>query len=391
MNQKLTEQSVQDFINENLHGDISKLALLKSPFSDISMKELAVQIEGKRKAKEKFPFCFHTKKIIYPSPIAMEQCSSELTADYKASLYPKKRIIDLTGGFGVDSWAFSKQFKEVFYCEKDKETAAVATYNFSLFGAENISVYQGDGIEFLRQNGRRFDLIYIDPSRRDSHNRKMHAFSDCTPDVVANLDLFFEHGDRILIKASPMFDIEKALHELKFVVEIHICAVKNEVREVLYLLERKQCDSERVFTINFLNQNLQQKFSFFKRELAENGAIYSLPLRYLYEPNHAVMKSGAFNLLCSRYDVMKLHKNSHLYTSERFVGSFPGRCFKMVTVLPYKKHEKLINVNVTTRNFPDTPEQVLKKMKVKEGGDDYLFCTTLLDNKPAVLLCEKII
>lgn len=389
MNKKFTGKAVQDFIDEHLYDDAAKLALSKSPFPDILMRELVVQITGKRAAKEKLPTYFQTKNILYPAPVSMEQASSEITANYKASLCAGKSVVDLTGGFGVDSWAFSKRFMGVVYCEQNLETAFVAEYNFPLLGAENILAFRGDGMRFLRNSGK-FDLIYLDPSRRDRYNRKMHAFSDCTPDVVANMETFFEHSDNVLIKASPMFDITRALQELRYVAEVHVCAVKNEVKEVLYLLNKEKCGALKNFTVNFLNETDKQEFSFSETERAGDYAIFTPPLRYLYELNPAVMKMGVFGLVSARFAMGRLHQNSQLYSSHSLKKDFPGRIFEIKDVLPYRKREGLTRANVTTRNFPDTPAQVMKKLKIKEGGEDYLFCTTLLDEKPTLLLCRKI-
>jgi 16S rRNA G966 N2-methylase RsmD len=389
MEQRFNNISVRQFINEHLYADTRTLALKKSPFSDISMRDLLFQIEGKRKAKEKIPTFFQTDDVVYPPPVSMEQCSSEQTASYKASLCRGERLIDLTGGFGVDTWAFSKAFQQVFYCEKNEDLGKIAQHNFSVLNAQNIVVQQGNGLDFLKQQQQTFDWIYIDPSRRDQHNRKMHTLSDCTPDVVKNLDLLFQHGERIMLKSSPMLDIDKAISELKHVAEVHIVSVKNEVREVLYLLKKGDQTAVMMTVVNILADKTEL-FSFSKEELQSAKATFSMPLTFLYEPHAAVMKAGAFNLISTRYNLFKLHKNSHLYTSNHHISDFPGRVFNIKEVMAYKPVKNLSQANISVRNFPVSPDEVRKKLKLKDGGDVFLFCTTLNNEKPAIIWCEKV-
>jgi len=385
----------RQFINDHLYSDPLKLALKKSPFPDISMRELLVQIEGKRKAKEKIPSFFQTDDIIYPPSVSMEQCSSEQTALYKASLCGGNQLVDLTGGFGVDTWMFSKKFDNVVYCEKDEALVNIARHNFSVLQAQNIDIQHGDGLDFLKQQTQTFDWIYIDPSRRDQYNRKMQALSDCTPDVVENLDFLFQYGNRIMLKTSPMLDIDKAVSDLKHVEAIHIVAVKNEVREVLYVLRHsifngeKLCFSPLKMVAVNISPDVTHSFSFSKEELHEAKVTFSMPLTFLYEPNAAVMKSGAFNLISARYNVCKLHKNSHLYTSDCLVSDFPGRIFKIKETMAYKPVKDLSQANVSVRNFPDTPDEVRRKLKISDGGDVFLFCTTLVNDKLAMIWCSK--
>ena len=385
----MEQHSVQQFINDHLYSDTLKLALKKSPFPDISMRELLFQIEGKRKAKEKIPSFFQIDDVVYPPSVSMEQCSSEQTASYKASLCRGDRLVDLTGGFGVDSWMFSKVFHQVVYCEKNEDLVNIARHNFSVLNAQNIVVQQGDGFDFLKHQQQTFDWIYIDPSRRDQHNRKMHTFSDCTPDVVENLDTLFQYSERMMIKSSPMLDIDKAISELKQVESVHILAVKNEVREVLYLLKKEHKEPPTVIAVNIC-QDKTQVFSFSKEELQCEKAAFSMPFAFLYEPNAAVMKSGAFNLISARFNIFKLHKNSHLYTSNHHISDFPGRIFKIKELVAYKPVNNLSQANISVRNFPDTPDEVRKKLKLRDGGDVFLFCTTLVNEKPTILWCEKV-
>jgi len=389
MYQQFNNILVKNFINSHLNSDTKKLALKKSPFPDISMKELLIQIEGKQKAKEKIPSFFQNEDIFYPQSISMEQCSSEQTAEYKASLCSGIRLIDITGGFGVDTWLSSKKFRQVVYCEIEEDLVDIARHNFHALQVQNIVIQHGNGLDYLINQTKSFDWIYIDPSRRDRHNRKLYTLSDCKPDMVENLDLLFQYSNNIMLKTSPMLDIDKAVSDLKYVNEIHIVAVKNEVREVLYLLKKKCYESIIIMTVNILPDKIQS-FSFSKDELQDVKATFSIPLEFLYEPNGAVMKSGAFNLISKRFNLFKLHKISHLYTSKYFVYDFPGRIFKIKEIMSYKPINNFSQANISVRNFPDTPDGVRKKLKISDGGDVFLFCTTLLNEKPALLWCEKI-
>ncbi|MCL2512163.1 MAG: class I SAM-dependent methyltransferase, partial [Bacteroidales bacterium] len=390
MKQRFNTPSVRTFINEHLYADTLQLALQKSPFPDIPIKDLLVQIEGKRKAKEKIPSFFQMDDIVYPPSVSMEQCSSEQTAIYKASLCRGERLIDLTGGFGVDSWMFSKTFKTVVYCEKNEELADIARQNFSALQTQNIDVQYGDGLDFLKHQKQTFDWIYIDPSRRDLHNRKMYTFSDCTPNVVENQNFLFQYSERIMIKSSPMLDIDKAILELKQVEAVHIIAVKNEVREVLYLLKKGHKEPPVVVAVN-IGSEKTDVFSFSKEEQQSVKPVFSMPLTFLYEPNAAVMKSGAFNLISARFNIFKLHKNSHLYTSNDLIPDFPGRIFTIKELMPYKPAKNLSQANISVRNFPVSPDEVRKKLKLRDGGDVFLFCTTLDNEKPIIIWCEKIV
>lgn len=376
-----------------MNADILSV-MLKSPlFKGISNKEIAGQIASRKKSQKKLPTWFKKDSIYYPGKIQIEQTSSELTALYKASIVEGNSLIDITGGFGVDSYFLSKKIAKVIYCEIDPELFEIAAYNFSVLNAVNITPANQDGIEYLQMHANvRFDWIYIDPSRRDTENNKVYLVEDCEPDVLRHLDFLLQRSDTILIKTSPLLDISTGIKSLLFVKEIHIIAVKNEVKEVLWILRNGYKDAIRVKAINFKGEK-QNVFSFYLKE--ENLAIsnYSAPQSYLYEPNAAIMKSGAFKLVGNKYTLQKLHQHSHLYTSDALL-LFPGRRFIIDTALPYNRRNVarlgVKKANITIRNFPENVKFIRKKFDIKDGGSCYLFFTTDLNDNHIVLKCSKI-
>ena len=391
MNLAILQVEVQNFIQQNLKTDLTKLIFKGSPFKNITVQALATQIEGKAKCEKKLPTWFSTKNIYYPPKLNIEQTSSEVTAQYKTQLVSGKNMIDITGGFGIDSWALSSVLKTVTHCEINADLSAIAQHNFKQLNVNNIDCIPGNGIAFLKQTAQKFDVIYIDPSRRDEHKGKVFLLKDCLPNVPEHLNFLFSKASTILLKNAPILDITSAVNELKFVKEIHVVAVNNDVKELLFLLETKYVGNIKVRTTNF-QKNKTQTFNFTYQE--QGTATYSAPQTYVYEPNAAILKSGGFQHLSQQLNIAKLHQHTHLYTAETLID-FPGRAFKIVHKTTYNKKElqKLIptkKANITTRNFPETVAQIRKKTGIKDGGNLYLFFTTNLQQKHIVLICEKV-
>lgn len=392
MDINLLNPEIQSFINKNIGENVAKLALQKNPFPEIEWISIMNQIEAKAKSKTKLPNWFITKNIIYPSKISVEQTSSEITAHYKAGIISGDSLIDLTGGFGVDDYYFAKKIKKVLHCEINPELSNIVEHNFEQLSVKNISCYSGDSLDILAELKTKWDWIYIDPSRRNDAKGKVFMLQDCQPSVPENIDLFFEHSDSILIKTAPLLDISAGLSELKNVNSIHIVAIENEVKELLWELQKDYSGKINIKTVNILKDKLDT----FEFILDENFGIptYSLPQRYLYEPNSAIMKSGGFDEVGSFYNLNKLHKHSHLYTNSTLI-TFPGRIFEIENSIPYHKIEmkKFLEgtkLNITTRNFPETVESIRKKWKIKDGGNQYCFFTTDENDNKIVLICKKI-
>lgn len=391
MNVLLLNTESQEFINTHLNSDITSLLLKGITIDRIDTKELIEQIEAKRRCQHKLPTWFQQASIYYPNKLNIEQTSSEITADYKASLISGATIIDITGGFGVDAYYFSKRFKSVTHCEINKELSQIVTHNFKQLGVETIETISADGLEYLKSSEKEYDWIYVDPSRRHDVKGKVFFLKDCLPNIPDNLKELFQHSKNIMIKTAPLLDISAGMNELRHVKTIHVIAVDNEVKEVLWMLEKGYHSIITIKTIN-LKSNGNDVFSFIASEESELDSNYSLPLAYLYEPNSAILKAGAFNSVASQLQVLKLHKHSHLYTSEALID-FPGRRFKIEQSIPYNKKAikrlKLQKANVTIRNFPETVQQLRNTFKIKDGGTLYLFFTTNRYDEKILLIGSK--
>ncbi|MDR7372222.1 THUMP-like domain-containing protein [Flavobacterium aquidurense] len=393
MNSSILSKNIQDFISKNSGTSITKLALQKNPFPEVEWILILNQIEAKTKAKEKLPTWFLTENIIYPSRISVEQTSSEKTASYKASLIDGKTLIDLTGGFGVDDYYFSQKFKVVAHCEINEDLSAIVKHNFEQLDVKNCTFFADDSTNILKESKQKWDWIYIDPSRRNDAKGKVFMLKDCLPNVPELLDFYFEKADSILIKTAPLLDISAGLSELKFVKNIHIIALENEVKELLFEIHNHYSGDITIKTANILKDKVET-FEFILGNESDYPS-YHLPQKYLYEPNSAIMKSGGFDEVSSSFKINKLQKHSHLYTSEELID-FPGRVFEIEKVISYSKNDmkaELLNqqANITTRNFPDTVENIRKKWKIKNGGNLYCFFTTDKNDNKIVLICRKII
>jgi hypothetical protein len=388
LNEKILHIEVQDFINSHLNAELNRVALQKNPFPNIDFKEILNQIETKKKAEKKLPTWFHTPNIYFPKKINLEQTSSEITAAYKADLLNGTSVADLTGGFGIDTYFFSKKVAEVDHYEINQELSEIASYNFKQLGVKNIKCFPEDGIKAIQH--KKYNTIYIDPSRRSESKGKVFLLEDCIPNVVENKNYLLSRCEKLIIKTSPMLDINAARKSLEGGVnEIHIVAVNNEVKELLWVLENNN-NPTKIVAINIENYKTS-RFDVDKTTVA--NIQYSLPKNFLYEPNAAILKSGAFDEVAERFKIYKLHMHSHLYTSDEKID-FPGRVFEIEKTIAYKKKDVKENLsitaaNITTRNFPETVEALRKKWKWKEGGDNYLFFTTNMDGNKIIVQCKK--
>ena len=387
----LLRPEIQEFILEKTGQDGTKLALSKNPFPELDFKILLNQIAARTKSKTKLPTWFQCKDCIYPSKISIEQTSSEITAEYKLELVNGNSLIDLSGGFGVDDYYFSKKVAQVIHCEIDAELSSIVSHNFQQLQRNNIQCLVGDSSESLRNWNQKLDWIYIDPSRRNETKGKVFLLKDCLPNVPDLQEFYYQYASKILIKTAPLLDITAGLTELQNVKSIHIVAVENEVKELLWELHQGYSSSISIKCVNF-NKEKIETFQFKLNSDSEYNL--GVPKKYLYEPNSAILKSGAFNEVAAQFSLDKLHQHSHLYTSDNLID-FPGRVFEITTVIPYSKKEMALHLenkkmNITLRNFPDTVENLRKKWKIKDGGNQYCFFTTDLNNNKIVLICTKI-
>jgi hypothetical protein len=389
LNNRVLDSDVQDYISSHLAADVHKVAMAKSPFPDVSAAELAGQIAAKNKCTKKLPSWFQQKGIYYPALLSVEQCSSETTAQYKSGLALGGALIDLTGGFGVDSHYFAKVVASVTHCEINEELSEIAAHNATVFGQVNTQFLQGDGVEYLGASDMTFDTIYIDPARRSSSG-KVFMLKDCTPDVVSNFSLLLSKARRIIIKTAPLLDITAGLKELSNVIEIHILSVRNEVKELLWIIEKNKTGDQHVKVIAVTLNDSTKEFISYRTEngdvIEANPATEQIPdlpgqqistSAYLYEPDAALMKSGAFDLIAEKYNLQKLDRQTQLYFSETIDTSFPGRIFRIsnfVSATSLKKQKDLTG-NVIVRNYPDKAENLVRKYRIKPDREKFLIFT----------------
>ena len=369
---------------------VADLALQRNKYKHLTDEEwrwFLQQVEGRERTADKLPTFAAIEDWWYPVRLSCEQCSSELAARYKASLVErqktaslkeKSRFVDLTGGYGVDTYYLSENFAHTDYVEQNTELCRIAEHNFS-FQHSEISIQNTSAEEFLASAGQ-YDLIFIDPARRDSHGGKVFRLEDCTPNVVELLPTLLAHGKRLMIKLSPMLDLTQAITSLSQVTwDIHIVAIKNEVKEVLLL----SGGSEQITAIDLDKKD--QAFVFTrKEELLSTLSVSGLStFDYLYEPNAAILKSGAYKLTAQRFGLHKLDVNTHLYGSDTFVPDFPGRVWKIV------EKQDLKQANVLCRNYPLTPEQLKKKLRLRDGGTDFVIGCRVA-GKPTLFYAERV-
>ena len=387
---ELLKPAVQDFIQEHADAKLDELLFKASKFPDIPMKLAVEQIEARTKAKTKLPTWWATEGLIFPSKISMEQCSSEETAEFKATLFSGKSMVDLTGGTAVDAYAFSKKFKKVIAVEPNAKLVEMGQHNFKMLGAENVDFIQSTAEDYLKQS-HPVALIYVDPSRRDEANSRQVLLSDSLPDVIELLPQLQALSQNILIKASPMISIKSTIAELGASIDVHVVAVKNEVKEVLF--ELSDSATGKISSVNLTGAEVQS-WSYLLHDEETTSAKYSTPRNYLYEPNAAIMKGGGYLSFGNAFGLAKLHPHSHLYTSEERIDNFPGRVFEVFEVLPYKPKQLkrslgLTKANIAVRNFPLSVQQIREQLKIKDGGEAYLFATTFVDGSKRLIICRK--
>ncbi|MCF6353056.1 MAG: class I SAM-dependent methyltransferase [Cyclobacteriaceae bacterium] len=391
MLKELLQPEVKTFINEleKKPVDYDRLLFNKANYPNIPIALVVDQLKAKQKAKNKLPLWFSTKGVVMPPLLSMEQCSSELAATYKSNLYNGKLAIDLTGGAGVDAYYLSTQFEQVIYVEMNEALAEVAMHNFKLLGADNIKVVTTKSEQFIAEFEGEADLIYIDPARRNQ-NQKLFLLEDCSPNMLELQANLLKKAKKLLVKASPMLDITLAIKQLNFVQKVHIVAIKNEVKELLFELNVQEPK-----TINVIAIDLAILTRFETSWNTSTSVKYSNVLSYLYEPNAAILKSGKMDDLVNQHAIFKLNPHTHLFTSNALISNFPGRKFKVGNVLKYDKKEvkRCFNAkqaNISARNFPDSVSHIQKKLDLKPGGVAYLFAIRDYKSKAKIVVCSKI-
>ena len=381
----------RQFIRENLTADVPTLALKKAPVgTDVSLA--LRQIEARQLLRKKVPSWSENEELLFPAHLSIEQCSSEAAAKYKAGLLEGQSFADLTGGLGIDTYYISQHFQQADYVERQAELCDLVRHNFAVLNAD-VKVWNETAEDYLHHCEPK-DCIFIDPARRDEHGRKTVSIADCTPDVAALQDLLLGKAEKVMIKLSPMLDISKALEELRHVREVHVVAVANECKELDVVLERGYEGEPQFVCVNLLTEQPELRFTM-EKERNCMGKLADGVLKYLYEPNPALMKAGCYKLLTSRFDVVKLHKNSNLYTSEQLVPDFPGRIFEVEGWAVYNKKVKqsllsdVEKASIAVRNFPLAVAELRKTLRLADGDETYLFATTLKGEKKVIIRTKK--
>ncbi|GHB64457.1 THUMP-like domain-containing protein [Persicitalea jodogahamensis] len=388
----------QAFIQEHIKDDVPTLLLQSNRYQDIDVRKAALQIAARQKAKHKLPDWYANEKLYFPPPLSVEQSSSEATARFKASLISGQKLIDITGGMGVDCHYLAQNFEKTVYFEQLSEVARATAYNFGKLGILNkVEIREEDAIAALAQNPEPADWIYADPARRDDRKRKVAQLADCTPDLTESLPTLFRSAPNVLVKTAPLLDIDLAVNQMNSVQEVYVTGFDSECKEVLYVLHQSSVPAGHIpLKVRILSDDggVLHSFDFTRQEEAEAAPSYDAPQKYLYEPHAAILKAGAFKSLAVRLGQIKLASNTHLYTSRKLIADFPGRSFEVVAVCRPDARALAEFVpegraNLTLRNFPGKVDDLRKKWRIKEGGDVYLFAATLFDGKKVVIVARK--
>jgi hypothetical protein len=393
MNKLILQEEVQQFLERNLNESPAKIALKKSPFEGISSSELATQLDGKQRARTKIPLWSKTTAVYFPPKLNLEQCSSEQTARFKSSLIKENTyLIDATSGFGVDSFYFSAQAKQVVSCEHNAELAAISAHNARILNAKNIEVVHANGVDYvLNHTASPFDYIYLDPSRR-VQNKKVFLLEECEPDLVALQEEFLKRTATVISKLAPLLDISAALSVLKHVKDVYVVSLQNDCKELIFVQEKGFVGEPMIHAVRLL-KGKPQITSFTYGEERAATVEYSEPLSYLYEPDAALTKAGAFKMTAILNQVKKLHKNSHLYTADHKITDFPGKTFvieKVESFTNFKKSKTPLQADISAKNFPLKTEEIKKKFKVKDASRAFAFFTTTLNDQLTVIHTKRI-
>ncbi|KPH15296.1 methyltransferase [Chryseobacterium sp. ERMR1:04] len=370
MGNKVLNQDIQNYINANLNTDLHSLLLKKSPFPEVSMQEIVQQIKGKQVAQRKFPFLLK-EGIIFPPQLNLEQSSSEKTALYKSEILKGKKFIDLTSGFGIDAYYLSQNFDEITLIEQNSELLEIVEHNWTVL--EKKAKFINHKLEdFLAENQESFDVVYLDPARRDNNKNKVFLLEDLSPNILEIQKKLLSISNEVVIKLSPLIDLKYLVSVLPNIFRIEIIALKNDVKEVVVFLSNENFGKIICKCVNLESGESDFEYQFGDEENA--NATYSEPEKYIYIPNHSILKAGIFNLISEKFNLKKLHPNSHFYTSEEKITDFPGRVFE-VKVIDSKEIKKKEQFNIISKNYPLKPEELKKKYGLKDGGEHYLIFT----------------
>jgi 16S rRNA G966 N2-methylase RsmD len=385
--EELTKPEVSRFIEKNINKPIPDLILKGSPFEHIDIRDIVNQIIGKKKAKKKLPRWYKNEKVVYPPMLNLEQTSSEITALHKSKLVSGQNLLDMTGGFGIDSYYFSKKVNTLIYTELNPELCKIVKHNIKVFKVDNFEITNEDSIDLLQKNSQVYNWIYIDPSRRNE-NTKVFQLKDSLPNIIDHLKVIEEKSEKLMLKTSPIYDLDMGYKELIGVKEVHIISVKNEVKELLWIIDWRKQNSKIIKIFNYQTKKKYSYISIDKNKIELDGIELSVCCKYLYEFDSGIMKSGINDMIGIRYNLKKLEQHTNLYTSDKRILSIPGKIYKVKTIesINYKKIRKVIKgnqVNLISKNFQLNTDELQKKLKCTIGGkSDYLiFAKTIEGNR----------
>lgn len=392
MMERMDLEEMWGYVAANAGADTLKLMLKSEPDLPFDKRFAVMQIECRKKAKNKIPELLANERFLFPKAISAEQCTHQQVAQFHASLFQSTdSVLDMTMGLGVDSYYISQRVASLKAIELDEEIAAAGVHNYAF------TVVNADSVTWLTQTDERFDAVFIDPARRGDGGARLYGLADCAPDVLSILPTIKAHAKRLYIKASPMIDVTQSMRDLApHLTDVWAVSVKNECKELFFEVDFSvECADVQLHALNF-EAGGTQEFAVDSAALVVEGC-YGSPSagQYLYEPNASVMKIGAFAALTRQFPILQIAKNSHLYYSDDFVEDFPGRKFAIDSIIPFsgkeakavgKQHKQL---NIATRNFRLSPDELKKRLKVRDGGDCYLFATTLANGEQVLLLTRK--
>ena len=384
----LKQREVVDFIFENRAVEVTQLILNPPKKYKERIKLITDQIQARQKGKEKLRSWVQNKELIFPPPLSIEQASSEATSQYKTGLMNGPLLVDLTGGAGVDCLALSHFFKHTIYVEQNPWLCQTFAHNSALLG-QAIQVKNQNAEDFI-QNIPNDSSLFIDPARRDDARSRVFKLEDCSPNVLDLLPRVIDKATHVLVKLSPLLDVSHTLNLLSNVKEVHVVSVKNECKELLFLMERGFAGVPTIHAVNL--QSSQAPFVFKVADEDQTIAAYHDHSRFLYEPNASILKSGAFKLIGSKYQLNKLAANTHLYSSEKLEQEFPGKAFEIMVTNAKSHLEKYQGkINVLTRNYPLNAVELKKKFKLKDGGDDYLIGFRNHMNEAKLVIAKRLL
>ncbi|MDR1557939.1 MAG: class I SAM-dependent methyltransferase [Tannerellaceae bacterium] len=389
---------MKHFIGEHAEDDLNRLLLSASRYPGIDVPYAVGQIACRRQIRDKLPSWYANDALVFPAGLAAEQCSPEQTAVYKQRLVKgAAHVCDLTGGLGIDSFFLSREARRLTYIERQKDYCEAARRNFASLGAENIDVCEGDARVLLPDLPDSIDVFYIDPARRGGAGKRVFALRECEPDLTALLPELLRRAPRVIARLSPMADLRQTLSLLPGTTQVHVLSVRNECKELLFVIGREApaAGSLPIHCVHLTREGKEETFTFSLQEEKDCPAPLADAVKtWLYEPNSSILKAGAFRSI-TRLGICKLHTHSHLYTSGQLLEDFPGRRFAVEEVLPFSSklrknlHTSIPRAHISVRNFPLTADELRKRTRIADGGDRYLFATTLHDGTKTLLVCRK--